>query len=111
MDLTLEQTINVDAASRLSGITSATNNYTARLCWMITKSTRDSFMSLVQEMAGLVTKDDTTTELTCRWIERDAKDLRSDDVNKTIMQSFPSRHGYRVVKGIPDQYIHRKGCQ
>lgn len=63
VDLTLEQTVNADAASRLTGITSATNSYSARLRWMITKSTRASFTSLVQEMAGLIEKDDVAAEL------------------------------------------------
>ena len=36
VDLTLEQTVNADDASRTSGITSMTNSYSTRLRWMIT---------------------------------------------------------------------------
>ena len=60
VDLTLEQTINADAASRLTGINSFTNNYTARLRWMITKSTLASFITSLLEMTGLNTKEDAT---------------------------------------------------
>ena len=41
--LTLDQTISADAASRLTGVTSATNSYSARLRWMITESTHSLF--------------------------------------------------------------------
>ena len=40
VDLTLEQTVNADAASRQTGLVLATNNYCARLRWMLTKSSR-----------------------------------------------------------------------
>ena len=63
VDLTLEQTINADAACRLTGITSFTNDYSARLRWMITKATRASFITLLQEMTGLINKEDVTPEL------------------------------------------------
>lgn len=76
VDLTLEQTVNADAASRLTGITSATNSYSARMRWMITKSTRASFTSLVQEMAGLIEKDDVSAELRPSRMERDVSDLK-----------------------------------
>ena len=34
VDLTLEQTINADADSRMTGYTAATNNYSARIRWL-----------------------------------------------------------------------------
>ena len=73
VDLTLEQTVNADAASRLTGIVSATNNYAARLRWMITKSTRASFISLVQEIAGMISTNDVSAEQRPSRIERDKK--------------------------------------
>ena len=73
VDLTLEQTVNADAASRLTGIVSATNNYAARLRWMITKSTRASFISLVQEIAGMINTNDVSAEQRPSRIERDRK--------------------------------------
>ena len=85
VDLTLEQTINADAASRLTGITSFTNDYSARLRWMETKATRASFISLLQEMTGLVSKEDVTAELRPRRIQRDNEDLRK--ITKQILDT------------------------
>ena len=42
---------------------------------MITKATRASFISLLQEMTGLISKEDVTTELGTRRIQRDNEDL------------------------------------
>lgn len=75
VDLTLEQTINADAASRLTGITSCTNSYSARLRWMVTKSTRASFVRLLEEMVGLNNSDEATAELMPKRIARDNRDL------------------------------------
>ena len=50
VDLTLEQTVNADAASRRTGISAATNNYSSRLRWMVTKSTRAAVVSMAQDM-------------------------------------------------------------
>ena len=75
VDLTLEQTVNADAASRLTGLTAVTNSYSARLRWMITKSTRSSFMSRVQEMAGLIQGNEVVAELRPTRIHRDVADL------------------------------------
>ena len=63
VDLALEQTIGADASSLLNGKTSATNNYSARHHLMITKIVRTSFIGQVQEMVGLIKKDDCITEL------------------------------------------------
>lgn len=76
VDLTLEQTVNADAASRQTGLISATNNYCARLRWMLTKSSRAAFIGLVQEMAGLTTKEDVTAELQPSRVGRDRRDLK-----------------------------------
>ena len=51
VDLTLEQTVNADAASKQTGLVSATNNYCAWLQWMLTKSSRAAFIGLLREMA------------------------------------------------------------
>ena len=91
VDLTLEQTVNTDAASRLTGISSATNSYTARLRWMVTKSTRASFISLVQEMAGLIVNDDVAAELRPARIDRDMRDLK-----KVMRQIEDSRNPFEM---------------
>ena len=79
--------MNADAASRLTGIVSATNNYAARLRWMITKSTRASFISLTQEMSGMISTNDVSAEQRPSRIERDRKDL-----NKILKQIEESRN-------------------
>ncbi len=75
VDLTLEQTVNADAASRMTGLSSATNNYSARLRWMITKSTRAAVISMAQNMVGLTHREDTTAELHQTRVKRDNRDL------------------------------------
>ena len=52
-----------------------TNNFAARLRWMVTKSTRANSVSLVHEMAGISQKEDTKTELKPSRIRRDNRDL------------------------------------
>ena len=63
MDLTLEQTVNADAASRMTGLSSATNNFSARLRWMITKLARAACIATVREMVGITVHEDATAEL------------------------------------------------
>ena len=74
-DLTLGQIINADAASHLTGITAFTNDYSARWRWMIKKSTRVSFISLLHNMAGMITKEYVTAELQPKRIQRDGEHL------------------------------------
>ncbi len=42
VDMTLEQTVNADAASRLTGVGSFTQSESARKRWMVTRSVRSS---------------------------------------------------------------------
>ena len=76
VDLTLEQTINADAASRLTGISAMTNNYEARLRWMVTKSARAGCMSKLQEILEMKQLDDVTADLRKSKIKRDTDDLK-----------------------------------
>lgn len=85
MDLTLEHTVNADAASRLTGITTFTNDYSARFRWMVTKSTQAAFISQLQEMTGLISKENVTTELRPRRIQRDNEDLQN--ITKQILDT------------------------
>lgn len=66
IDLTLEQTVNADAASRMTGYTDATNNFTARLRWSTTKGARAAIVSTMLEMAGMDATGDIQAELTQR---------------------------------------------
>ena len=59
VDMTLEETINADAASRLTGISAFIGSINARKRWMITRSMRSSIISSLLQKAGLSKKEDT----------------------------------------------------
>ena len=96
VDLTLEQTVNADAASRMTGLVSATNNYCAPLRWMLTKSSQAAFIGLVQEMAGLTSKEDVTAELQPSRVRRDRRDL-----NKVMEHIKKSRNPFQSTDRAP----------
>ena len=52
MDLTLEQTVNADAASRLTRIASFSKSVSARRRWMVTRSVRSELVSHLMEKSG-----------------------------------------------------------
>ena len=60
----------------MSGISAMTNNYNARLRWMITKSARAHFVSKIQEMAGIIQTDDVTSDLHPSRLKRNIGDLQ-----------------------------------
>ena len=76
VDLTLEQTINANAASRRSGISAFTTNYSARRRWMTTHATRSTILGHLFDIAGLQKLEDTTRELEHSSILRDNNDLQ-----------------------------------
>ncbi|XP_055836631.1 uncharacterized protein LOC129905221 isoform X1 [Episyrphus balteatus] len=63
VDLTLEQTINADAANRLTGVSSFTNSIGARQKWAKTHTDRTANISSLYNMLGLLRKDDVTRDL------------------------------------------------
>ena len=76
MDFALEQTVNADEASRLVGISAATNNYSTPLRWMVTESSRAAVVSITQDMAGLFGSYDPIAELRPSRIKRDSSDVQ-----------------------------------
>lgn len=58
VDLTLEQTINANCASKLTGITAFRNNESAIQKWAVTHSTRMSIVHRFLEFVGLMKLDD-----------------------------------------------------
>ena len=58
VDLTLEQTVNADAASRMTGYTASTNSYSGRLRWSVTKGGRAALISALYQMAGIEKSSD-----------------------------------------------------
>ena len=63
VDLTLEQTINKDAASRHTGISAFTQCVKARKRWTVTCSMRGAVVACLLDMAAITTKDEITHEL------------------------------------------------
>jgi len=109
VDLTLEQTVKVNAASRQTGLISTTNS--ARLWWMLTKSSRAAFIGMVQEMAGLTTKEDVTADC---WVATVTSRTRqtwyeeSDGAHRKITKPFPELRQWYWYSN-PCQLKHRKG--
>ncbi len=75
VDITLEQTLNRDAASRHGGIASFTQNINARKRWTVTRSFRGAIVSSLLEAAGITLIDDSVQELKPFRIESDNRDL------------------------------------
>ncbi|KYN10044.1 hypothetical protein ALC57_17839 [Trachymyrmex cornetzi] len=63
VDLTLEQTINVDAARRLTGIMHFTNSISARQRWARSHGLRSTIISYVFDLSGLKKIQDATSSL------------------------------------------------
>lgn len=63
LDLTLEQTINADAARRLTGIMHLTNSISARIKWSISHGIRSTIISQVLFDCGLKKRQDVTNDL------------------------------------------------
>jgi len=70
VDLTLEQTVNKDAASRHGGIAAFTQNVNARKRWTVTRSVRGAIVTTLLESAGLVPNEDTAQELKLSRIQK-----------------------------------------
>ena len=78
VDVTLEQTVNADAASRLTGVTASTDNYHARVRWNITKSSRAALVNEALSMVDLgnARRQEVRTDLKPSRIQRDNIDLQ-----------------------------------
>ena len=63
VDLTLEQTVNADAARSLTGTTNMTNNISARQRWAISSSIRTAIVSHTYDVTGLKKQQDVTSDL------------------------------------------------
>ncbi len=71
VDQTCKQTINADAASRLTRIAAFTSSAEAQIRWMVTHSPSSLPIGHLLEMAGLNTKEDSSKELSSHRIECD----------------------------------------
>lgn len=77
IDLTLEQTINAEAAKRLVGIINFTNSISARQRWCKSHEIRSSVISHTYEATGLQKRQDVTNDLEKHNIKRDTKLLKN----------------------------------
>ena len=76
IDLTLEQTINADAACQRSGISALTNSISARQRWAQSHSIRVTVISKVFEEMGLIARnEDVTEELKSHRMKQNSRDL------------------------------------
>ena len=62
-DITLEQTINADAANKLTGIVHTSNSISARQRWCTSHTSRANIISDVMEQSGLRKSQDITSDL------------------------------------------------
>ena len=86
VDLTLEQTINADAASRLTGIAAFSYSDPARRRWMLTRGARSGIVGGLFEKAGLKTAEDVSKSLRPHRIKKDHEDLKKimDGISNTM---------------------------
>lgn len=77
VDLTLEQTINADAARRLTGVTYMTNSIGARQKWCKSHSIRSTILTHTYDDAGYKKSTDITSDLEPHNINKNRKKLDS----------------------------------
>lgn len=65
VDLTLEQTVNANAASRMTGIAAFTTSMNARRRWMVTHSSRSAIIGHLMKLTG-----DSLQDLVCDTINQ-----------------------------------------
>ncbi|GBP23630.1 hypothetical protein EVAR_80247_1 [Eumeta japonica] len=75
IDLTLEQTINADAARTLTGITYLTHSISARQRWARSHDIRSSIITHVLEDLGITKKQDISAELQPHNIKKSCQQL------------------------------------
>ena len=86
VDLTLEQTINADAASRLTGIAAFSYSDPARRRRMLTRGARNGIVGGLFEKAGLKTAEDVSKSTKPHRIKKDNEDLKKimDGISNTM---------------------------
>ena len=75
IDLSLEQTINADAASQRTGIGALTNSISARQRWTDSHFVRTEIISHLLEDLALTQKEDVSQDLKVNQVKRNNKDL------------------------------------
>nr|CAH7767940.1 unnamed protein product [Callosobruchus chinensis] len=86
IDLTLEQTINADAANKLTGVSHTTNSISARQRWCKSHTLRSTIISHTMEQAGLRKGQDITADLQKSRINKNSQQLLNftDNIKQNI---------------------------
>lgn len=77
VDLTLEKTVNADAASRMTAIATFTQSINARNRWMTIHTMISAILRCLFDMAGIRKDEDSTQELVHHRIVRDNSDVET----------------------------------
>lgn len=77
VDLTLEQTINADAANTSTGIIHFTNSIGARRRWALSHSLRTKILSNLKNELQMTSQDDVSHALKKNRLEKDLKNLKA----------------------------------
>lgn len=104
IDLTLEQTVNADAACQRSGITALTNSISARQRWAQSHSLRVTIISKVFEELDLSRKEDVSEDLKPHRIKQNCKDLEKliravTDTMNPFSDSINKVHLFNISTG------------
>ena len=104
IDLTLEQTINKDAASKRIGIAAMTNSISARQRWAESHFIRTSILSHVFQEAGMHKKEDVTHGLKKHAIRKDNKTVKDiiymiKETMNPFTEDIDSKHLYNIGTG------------
>jgi hypothetical protein len=103
VDMTLEQTINADAASRQTGIAAFATSDSARRQWMVTRSARSAIVGALLMKADLKSLEDTSKELKPYRMLKDNADLKKlQECIKSRMNPFelePNGNLYCLTTG------------
>nr|CAI5848989.1 unnamed protein product [Callosobruchus analis] len=81
IDLTLEQTINADAANKLAGVSHTTNSISARQRWCKSHTLRSTIISHTMEQAGLRKGQDITADPQKSRINKNSQQLLNFTAN------------------------------
>lgn len=102
VDQALEQTVNADAASRLTGISAFSQSIGARQIWMVTQTIRSAMVNNLLSISGLKQNDASVQELKPYRIQRDNSDLEK------LITCIESRMN-SFVNDVNDEYCISSG--
>ncbi|CAG9762688.1 unnamed protein product [Ceutorhynchus assimilis] len=104
IDLSLEQTVNADAASKASGVINLTDSFSARQRWSITHAVRTHATTMMTELCGMKKGDDTVKDLKKSTIQHWRKKLVTlldfmQNCTNPFSKNLEKSHLYNVSSG------------